>query len=115
MSVTNIRGARSSNLMAEHGMKMLPAVLTMTGTIVLTEESAPLQVLDPDGAKTVTLPPEETSEGLVFWIWNTASGAEIITIENDAAGAIATPTLAEMAICVCTGAAWHGMVIATES
>ncbi len=115
MSVTNIRGARSSDLMAERGMKMQPLVTTMTGTIVLTVKSAPLQVLDPDGAKTVTLPAEALSEGLVFWIWNTASGAEIITIENDAAGAIATPTLAEMAICVCDGVAWHGLVVATES
>ncbi len=115
MSVTNIVGARSSNLTAAFGMKLEPAVLTMTGTLVLTEESSPFQVLDPDGARTVTLPPEATSKGLMFIVWNTASGAEIITIEDDAAGAVATPTLSEMAICVCDGVAWHGATIATES
>ena len=39
-----------------------------------------------------------------------AGGAEVITIQDDAAGAIVTCTQNETAYCVCDGTTWRGTV-----
>ena len=92
------------------------STVTLAGALTLTKKSVPLHFIDPGGAgRTITLPAEAVSEGLVFIIHNTADAAEILTIEDDAAGAVATPTQNEMAIVYCNGVAWHGAVLTTES
>lgn len=66
---------------------------------------------DPGGAgRTVTLPAEAPSKGAVVFISNEADAAEILTIENDAAATIVTPTQNEAAILWCDGTSWFGLV-----
>lgn len=84
---------------------------TMTTDLTLTHDSAKFHFLDPGGsARTVTLPPEEESDGLMFVIANRADMAEVITIQNDASATVCTPTQNETAIVVCDGATWAGLV-----
>lgn len=84
---------------------------TLSGTKTMTHDDPEIHFLDPGGAgRTVTLPPEEESAGLKFIIVNTADAAEVLTIQNDAAGTICTPTQAETAILVCDGTTWAGCV-----
>lgn len=84
---------------------------TLAAGKTLTHDDAKFQFLDAGGAgRTVTLPAEEESAGLMFVIVNTSDAAEVLTIEDDASNAIATPTQNESAIVVCNGTLWRGMV-----
>jgi hypothetical protein len=88
---------------------------TLTGALVLTHDSNQYQFLDPGGAgRNVDLPAEEESAGLFFMIANTADAAEVLTIRNDAAGTICTPTQAETALVFCNGVTWVGLVGASS-
>lgn len=94
--------------------RMKSQTRTLTGTVVLTVDSPTLQFMDPGGAgRNVDLPAEENSEGLMFIIQNTADAAEILTIRNDAAATIVTPTQNEAALVYCAGGVWKGLVGAT--
>lgn len=94
------------------------ATETLTGTRVITvAEVDQYQGLafDPGGAgRTVTLPAEEKCAGVLLFIQNRADAAEVLTIQNDASGTIATPTQAEAAILWCDGVNWYGAVGATS-
>ena len=86
-------------------------VETLAADKTLTHDDVELQVLDPGGAaRNVDLPAEEESAGLRFVIANTADAAEVITVRNDAAGTICTPTQNETAVVWCDGTNWHGLV-----
>lgn len=63
-------------------------------------------------ARTLTLPAEATSTGYVFFISNTSDAAEILTIADDAAGTVCTPTQNEDAVVWCDGVAWRGGTLA---
>ncbi len=86
---------------------------TLTGTRVLTQaevDSTNVFTFDPDGARLLDLPAEADNAGVVLFIANAASGAEVITIRDDAAGTVCTPTLAESAFVWCDGVSWRGLV-----
>lgn len=86
---------------------------TLAGNKTLTNEDPPLQFLDPGGAgRTITLPAEAVSEGLTFIIHNTADALEVLTIQDDGAATIVTPTQDEAAVVYCDGVTWHGFVAA---
>lgn len=80
---------------------------TLTGNKTLTVDDARVQVLDPDGAKDVTLPPEADSAGDSFIIVNAASGAEAITVKDDAPATVGTVSQNETAIFFCDGTTWR--------
>ena len=86
---------------------------TLTGDRVLTQAEVDLNnifTFDPDGARNLDLPAEADNTGIVLFIHNAASGAEVITIRDDAAGTVCTPTQAETAIVFCDGVSWRGHV-----
>lgn len=84
---------------------------TLAGDKTMTHDDPEVHFLDPGGAgRNVDLPPEEESAGLSFVIVNTADAAEVLTIRNDAAGTICTPTQNETARLFCDGTTWAGMV-----
>lgn len=86
-------------------------VETLAGNKTLTADDARIQVLDPDGAgRDVTLPPEAASAGLDFYIHNSADGAETLTVKDDGAATVCTPTQNETAYLYCDGSAWRGLV-----
>lgn len=84
--------------------------LAATKTLVITD--AKYQRLDPGGAgRTVTLPAEATSDGLVFIISNWADGAENLTVQDDGTTTIAILNQSEWATFVCNGTSWIHMGI----
>ena len=86
---------------------------TLTGTRVLTQaevDSTNVFTFDPDGARILDLPAEADNTGIILFIHNAASGAEVITIRDDAAATVCTPTQAETAIVACDGVSWRGLV-----
>ncbi|NIS77761.1 MAG: hypothetical protein GTO00_09145 [Deltaproteobacteria bacterium] len=110
MSGANLEFGSSRSVMMEQVL-FRPQIRTLAGNVTLVVKSPTLQVMDPGGAaRTVTLPAEADSEGLMFIVANTADAAEIITIQDDGLNAIATPTQNETAIVVCDGVNWHGLV-----
>ncbi len=110
MPQVQIEGGRAEKMFL-NDMRMLNETRTMAGTVVLSVKSPTLQFLDPGGsARNLDLPAEADSDGLVFVVANTADAAEIITIRNDAAGTICTPTQSETAIVFCNGVLWVGLV-----
>ena len=82
--------------------------ITLTGNVTLTETSANLLALDPGGSnRNVTLPPEETNNGLFFVIFNSADAAENLVVKNDAGSTIRTLNRGEFAILGCEdGSSW---------
>jgi hypothetical protein len=83
----------------------------------LTIASARFQKITATGSYTMTLPPEEDSDGLAFCIASTGSGAFVITIEDDAASAVVTGGLSndEQVWVSCDGTTWESMGIASVS
>ena len=79
--------------------------ITLTGARTLTRKDSQYLRIDPGGAdRTVTLPAEETNEGLFFFVKNDAAGAdETITLANDAAGTVATINDEEWVLVAVTG------------
>ncbi len=65
---------------------------------------------DPAGARNLDLPAEADNAGIMLFIHNAADAAEVITIRDDAAGTVCTPTQAESAIVYCDGVSWFGLV-----
>lgn len=93
-------------------------VLSVTrGTEYTIDVAAPpVVMINPTtGAIDVLLPPE--AEGLVYWIVN-LHASNILTLKNDADGAISGGVLAGTAsvMAVCDGTAWRGykMALATS-
>lgn len=82
-------------------------VRVLAGNISLTDTDANFQNIDPGGSgRTITLPAEDLSNGLVFGIYNAADAAESLTINDDAGSTIATLGRGDSAILGCTGTAW---------
>ena len=114
MSRVNIDGGLIEKAIMT-GLRLKAETRTLSGNIALTVDSPTMQFLDPGGAaRTVTLPAEAASEGLVFFISNEADAAEVITVKDDGGGTIATPTQNEACIVFCNGTAWSGLVGATS-
>lgn len=88
--------------------------MTLTGALTLTRQYRKKLRIDPGGAgRTITLPAEETSNGLEFEILNTADAAELLTVENDAAATVVEIAQNEKATVVCDGSSWYHMGITT--
>jgi len=84
---------------------------TLAGNKTLVVADAPIQALDPGGSgRDVTLPAEASSAGLTFIVRNTADAAEVLTIKDDGAATICTPTQNETALVWCDGSSWYGLV-----
>lgn len=80
---------------------------TLTGNKTLTIDDARVQVLDPDGAKDVTLPAEALSAGDSFILVNAASGAEAITVKDDTPATVGSVAQNETGIFFCDGTTWR--------
>jgi len=84
---------------------------TLAGNKTLTATDAPVQFLDPGGAaRTVTLPAEASSTGLVYLIANRADLAEDLTVQDDGAATVVTISQNECGIIFCDGVTWEGFV-----
>ncbi len=80
---------------------------TMTGAETWDEKSSNWARLDPGGAnRNITLPAEETNDGLWFGIINSADAAENLVILDDAGATIITLNRGEAAVVGCSGSAW---------
>ena len=90
------------------------AVLEVLGADrVLTQaevDSTNIFSFDPAAARNLDLPAEADCAGIVLYIHNEANAAEVITIRDDAAGTICTPTENESATVWCDGVTWRGQV-----
>lgn len=115
MSTARLQDFTVENMKVLNQLRLNSETRTLAGAVTLTKTSPTLQFMDPGGAaRTVTLPAEADSKGLVFVISNEADAAEIITVQDDATNAIVTPTQNEAAIVFCDGTSWSGIVGATS-
>ena len=114
MTAVNIQSGLIENVFLNQ-LRLRSETRTLAGNITLVKQSPTLQYMDPGGAaRTVTLPAEADSDGLVFVIVNRADAAEVITVQDDGTTTIVTPTQNEVAVCFCDGVGWSGFV-ATEA
>ena len=85
-------------------------IATLSDAIVLLPQSPQFQALDPDGShRNVDLPAEEASQGLFFFIKNTAGGAENLVVRNDNGDTKETLGQGKWGIFVCDGTSWEPM------
>jgi hypothetical protein len=86
---------------------------TLAADRVLTQaevDESNVFTFDPAAARNLDLPAEADNAGVVLFIHNAANAAEVITIRDDAAGTVCTPTQSESAIVFCDGVSWRGLV-----
>lgn len=65
-------------------------------------------------ARSLTLPAEATSSGIILYISNTSDAAEVLTIQDDTPATVCTPTQNEDAIVWCDGTSWYGGTLAAS-
>lgn len=100
-------GSAKKALTAQVSFKGGVDTLTLTGALTLDATSSNILKLDPGGAsRDVTLPAEESNDGLFFWVKNAADAAEDIVLKNDAASTIVTLNMGEAALVACNGSSW---------
>lgn len=105
----NLEGGYAEGLIFRR-LLMAPETKTLAGNLTLVVKSMPVQYLDPGGAsRTITLPAEASSEGLVFLIVNTANNAEDLTVQSDAPATVTIVGQNEMALLVCDGTTWRAL------
>ncbi len=91
-------------------------VETLSADKTLTPADARIQALDPNSAagRTVTLPPEEASAGVDFYLHNTADAAENLTVKDDAGTTICTVGQNQAAYLYCDGTTWRALVASSS-
>jgi hypothetical protein len=82
---------------------------TLSGNKTIATGDPTMHVIDPAGARDLTLPDVAANAGRHFIIRNAADAAEVITIKNAAAATICTPTQNETAIVWSNGTTWFGI------
>lgn len=102
----NIQDAEIKNVKFYNQLMANTRTITLAANLVLVATDAPVQMIDPAGARDVTLP--ALQDGLIFFITNMADAAEVITIKTAAGVAVCTPTTLESAIVWCNGVTWGG-------
>lgn len=99
--------------MAHKFENQVRAVVTMAGNVELTAADIAEQTVydyDPTAARNLTIPnASEANAGTILFIHNSADAAEVITVKSAAQATIVTPTQAEAAIVISTGAVWFGI------
>ena len=84
-------------------------VRTLSGALTLDATSGNYLLLDPGGAgRTVTLPAAASSNGLAFFIANTADAAETLTISDGAT--VATVGQGQACMVACDGTDWYTVI-----
>ena len=83
---------------------------TLAGTKTLLPQDSQFQALDPGGShRDVTLPAEEASQGLFFFIKNTADAAENLVVKNDNGDIKETLGEDRWGLFFCDGSSWETM------
>lgn len=90
---------------------MDPLTATLSTNKVLSVNATRTQFLDPDGARTLTLPTTASSAGFPMVIVNKAGGAEAITVIDASANTIATIDQNEIGLFFCDGSSWAGGIM----
>lgn len=109
----NINGGRIENSKLVNGIMGGVNVQTLGGTFTIDKGFPLINYLDPGGAgRTVLLPAESDSEGLILYISNQADAAEDLTVKEDSnTTTIVTISQSESAFLVCNGVIWTGGVL----
>ena len=82
----------------------------------LLPQDAQFQALDPGGShRNVLLPAEEASQGLFFFIKNTAGGAENLVVKNDGGDTKETLGQGKWGIFFCDGSSWETMGVLSHA
>lgn len=88
--------------------------LSANKTLVATDPT--IQILDPNGSRSVILPPVSLSTKLKFTIINNSNGTdETITVKNSTGTNIVTLDVGDSAIVYCDGSNWYYSKFLSES
>ena len=91
---------------------------TLTGHRTITQaeiDAYTTFVFDPGGAvRNVILPAEAKTPGRFLFIVNASDDTEVMTVQDDAAATVGTPTEGEAIMLWCDGTTWRGLVGVTS-
>ena len=112
MAVTRINDADLEDIRVKKGLAMLSLTIDASAELAIPADWPTVLLMDPAGsAKTVLLPAEADSVDLMFLIFNTADGSEVLTVEEDSSTtAISTIAQNEAAWFHCDGTTWRTLV-----
>lgn len=105
----DVIAANLFDVFIQKGLKIASYAADATAEMAIQTTWPPILYLDPaGGAKTVLLPAEADSEGLVFLIVNTADASETITVEEDSSTtSIGTVAQNGFGLFHCDGTTWR--------
>lgn len=111
MSQVLIEGGTVENVFFKNRFRFKVNTETLGATKVLVPTDNIIQFLDNGAAvRTVTLPAEADSEGLMFMVANSGGGANAITVEDDGSNTILSLLENEMGLAICDGTTWIGFL-----
>ncbi len=111
MGVEALASTEIYNTIFRKGMKMDFFTEELSGNKTITADYPPVLILDPNNAtRTITLPAEAVSKGLMFFILNDGAGSEILVIKDDASSTIITLDFPDNGWVFCDGTTWRGIV-----
>lgn len=113
MTRQNVEGSRLDAVKIWSGFKMGRNSQTLAGTKTLTTADPPFQAFDPDGSdRTILLPAEASSDGLIFIVTNWGSAGEQLAVKEDAGSTtILTVEAGDVGVVICDGTTWRGGVL----
>lgn len=113
-SKTEIEDTKASNLKFMHQLRLQHATIALTATGTITKKHPPLLFLSATAARSVKLPANSDSEGLVFAVYNTSGVTTGVLTFLTATGAATSPSIVivqnEGVVLANNGSGWKGIV-----
>lgn len=111
MGVNPVVNTDIFNSMFRQGVKLDFFTEKLGDDKTITVDFPPVLILDPDGSsRDVTLPAEDDSEGLCFFILNDGAGVEPLVVKDDGGSTILTSAFPENMFVYCDGTKWRGIL-----
>ena len=112
MTVSNQENSKAYGLQMMSGTRYGTVTKTLAGNFTVTQDMPTMLLIDPDQARTVTLP--AVKKGLFFWLIHQSTGNFDLTISSpvDRAGAAGATTMGtisqnQIGIAISDGITWY--------
>ena len=109
----SLENTKGYNISVELGFKMAYMAFNAVNDQALNVNMPPVLLIDPaGGAKDILLPAEADSEGLMFFIVNTADASENLVVKEDSdTTTIGTVAQNTSGLFHCDGTTWRRLVL----
>lgn len=113
-SVTEVHNTRLVNVVFANQLRMQSTAIALTATGTITKNHPPMMMISATAARSIKLPANADSEGLVFYVYNTSAATTGVLTFLTATGAATSPSIVlaqnEGVTLMNNGSGWKGAV-----